>query len=111
MHDVKAHKGGPHGTRLHDVCPYLGAEDLRKPVGVSPAMNTIPAPAESTASVELAGMTNGAMTAKPNALEPWTEGKAGCGHNRAPSRSARGACTRLGCCHKELSCRASTRGH
>ena len=35
--------------------------------------NAVPAPTESTASVELAGGAEEATTAKPEALEPWAE--------------------------------------
>jgi len=39
-------------------------------------MNAAPAPTEDTASIKPASMAEGAMTAKPEALEPWVGGKA-----------------------------------
>jgi hypothetical protein len=43
---------------------------------VAMAVNAAPAPAENTASIELIGTTEGAATAKPEALEPRAEGMA-----------------------------------
>jgi hypothetical protein len=43
-----------------------------------------PAPTEGTASIELAGETEEATTAKPEALEPWAESKAWRGLETPP---------------------------
>jgi len=39
-------------------------------------MNAAPAPTEDTTSIKPASMAEGAVTAKPEALEPWVGGKA-----------------------------------
>ena len=51
--------------------------DAHEPRGVPSAVKAIPAPTEDTASVELASPAKGAVTAKPEALEPWAGGEAG----------------------------------
>jgi hypothetical protein len=59
--------------------------DVREPAhvkvqeseGVSLAMNSVPAPAKGTASVELIGTAESAMTAEPEVLEAWAGDKAG----------------------------------
>ena len=50
--------------------PDRDAEDLEKSGGVWEATKAIPGPTKDSASVELIGMAEGAITAEPEALEP-----------------------------------------
>ena len=51
--------------------------DVHEPGRALPVVDTVPALAEGTAGVELAGKAERAITANPKALEPWAYDEAG----------------------------------
>jgi hypothetical protein len=58
--------------------------DAHKPGGASLDAKAAPCSTEGTASIELAGGTEEATTAKPEALEPWAESEAWRGLETPP---------------------------
>jgi hypothetical protein len=66
------------------------AVGMHEPGGLLSAIKAVPAPTEDTASIELASMADGAVTVKPEALEPWVRGEAGCERNVVLDETATG---------------------
>ena len=62
--------------------PDRDAEDLKKSGGVWEATKAVPGPTKDSASVELVGTAEGAITAEPEALEPRVGSEDGCGRER-----------------------------
>jgi hypothetical protein len=67
------------------VCTAVGVHESGT---MYEAVNAIPTSAKDTTGVELADVTKGAATAKPDTLEPWTKCVVGRGHDTVPREGA-----------------------